>query len=270
MHFLREMSYVLEQSMQIAVLLEQVNKTYHNGTQAVAALRDLSLSVADGEFLALIGPSGCGKSTLLRLVADLEQIDSGRIAVFGKLPAQARRDRDYGIVFQVPVLFDWRSVQANIEVPLEVAGVSAHERQQRAQALLRLIGLADFATAYPWQLSGGMQQRVALARALALQPPLLLMDEPFGALDELSREHLQEELLRLRAESSAPPTIMFVTHSIAEAVFLADRVVVLSARPGRVSRNLPVDLPRPRRGGLRSSLEFFERVRAVRAALREP
>jgi NitT/TauT family transport system ATP-binding protein len=256
--------------MQTAVLLEQVNKTYREGTQAVAALQELSLSVADGEFLALIGPSGCGKSTLLRLVADLEQAERGRITVFGKSPAQARRDRDYGIVFQAPVLFDWRNVQANIEVPLEVAGVPARERQQRSQELLRLIGLADFAQAYPWQLSGGMQQRVALARALALQPPLLLMDEPFGALDELSREHLQEELLRLRAGNSTPPTVMFVTHSIAEAVFLADRIIVLSARPGRVSRNIPVGLAAPRQAELRSSLEFFEQVSAVRAALGVP
>ncbi len=193
-----------------------------------------------GEFVSLIGPSGCGKSTLLRIVGDLISPTSGSVTVNGKPAPQARLDRDYGMVFQAPILFDWRTVRANVELPLEVNGTPRDERTRRATDNLRLVELEDFAGHYPWQLSGGMQQRVAIARALAVDPAILLMDEPFGALDEMTRERMNLELLEIWRRTET--TIIFVTHSIAEAVFLSTRVVVMSARPGRISA---VDRYRP-------------------------
>jgi NitT/TauT family transport system ATP-binding protein len=217
----------------------------------------------------LIGPSGCGKSTLMRLIGDLEQPTAGAIRVRGKSPQQARRDRDYGIVFQAPVLYDWRTVRKNVELPLEVMGYDAARRRERADAMLALVGLQDFERAFPWQLSGGMQQRVSIARALAFSPALLLMDEPFGALDEITRERMQAELLAVWGSADTESTVIFVTHSIPEAVFLSDRVVVMSPRPGRISNIVTIDLPRPRDIATREAPRFFELATAVRESLRE-
>lgn len=247
---------------------DHVTKTYASGAGTITALHDVSLSIATGEFIALIGPSGCGKSTLMRLIGDLEQPTSGSVRVNTKTPQQARRDRDYGIVFQSPVLYDWRTVRKNVELPLEIMGYPVAERQSRATKMLTLVGLSDFYEAYPWQLSGGMQQRAAIARALSFEPAILLMDEPFGALDEITRERMQLELLNIWG-STAHTTVIFVTHSIPEAVFLADRVVVMSPRPGRVAQIVPVNLPRPRNFETREQTEFFKLVTEVRESLRE-
>ena len=244
-----------------------IARTFGSRGGVTEALRSVSLSVARGEFISIIGPSGCGKSTFLGIVGDLVEPTAGTIRVNGKTARQARLDRDYGIVFQTPVLYDWRTVIENVRLPLELAGRARGERQERPRALLRLVGLEGFRDHYPWQLSGGMQQRVSIARALALHPALLLMDEPFGALDEMTRDRLNLELLRIWSESSA--TALFVTHSIAEAVFLSTRVVVMSPRPGAIERIVPIDLPRPRTDKMRSDPRFFELITAVRESLRE-
>jgi NitT/TauT family transport system ATP-binding protein len=234
----------------------------------VEALRDIDLSVQRGEFVSLIGPSGCGKSTLLRIVGDLVPASDGNATVNGKPARQARLDRDYGIVFQAPVLFDWRTVQKNVELPLEITGVPASERATKARAMLELVELAEFGGQRPWQLSGGMQQRVAIARALALDPAILLMDEPFGALDEMTRERMNLELHHIWDRTGT--TVIFVTHSIPEAVFLSTRVVVMSARPGRISAIVPIDLPRDRSVETREMERYFKLVTEVREALRAP
>jgi NitT/TauT family transport system ATP-binding protein len=236
------------------------------GTRAVEALVDIDLSVRAGEFVSLIGPSGCGKSTLLRIVGDLTTPTAGQVLVNGKPAPQARRDRDYGMVFQAPILFDWRSVQGNVELPLEINGTPKEERARRAAEHLALVELSDFAEHYPWQLSGGMQQRVAIARALALDPAILLMDEPFGALDEMTRERMNMELLKIWDRTQT--TVLFVTHSIAEAVFLSTRVVVMSARPGRIASIVDIDLPRERTADTRETEAYFRLVTVVREALR--
>jgi NitT/TauT family transport system ATP-binding protein len=217
--------------------------------------------------VSLLGPSGCGKSTLLRLVADLIEPSEGRITIKGKSPRQARLDREYGIVFQSPVLYDWRSVLRNVQLPLEVMQVAPAERDTRAREMLALVGLKDFERHYPWQLSGGMQQRVSIARALSFKPSILLMDEPFGALDELTRERMNTELLNIWSKTDT--TVIFVTHSIAEAVFLSSRVVVMSPRPGRIEKIVSIDLPRPRNFETREQPRFFELVTQVREGLRE-
>ena len=235
------------------------------GGGRTVALEDISLDIAQGEFISLIGPSGCGKSTLLRLVGDLLAPTEGTILVNGKPAHQARLDRDYGMVFQAPVLFDWRTVEANVRLPLELFGTPRAERDARVQEMLELVELGGFTRHYPSQLSGGMQQRVAIARALAFQPALLLMDEPFGALDEMTRERLNQELLGIWARTGT--TILFVTHSIPEAVFLSTRVVVMSARPGRISSLVDVDLPQPRNETTREQERYFELVTQVREAL---
>jgi len=219
-----------------------------------------------GEFVSLIGPSGCGKSTLLRLIGDLTAPTSGTVTINGKPARQARLDRDYGIVFQAPVLFDWRTVQANVALPLEVKGLARPDREQRVKATLDLVELGDFARHYPYQLSGGMQQRVSIARALALEPSILLMDEPFGALDEMTRERMNSEVQRIWQQTGT--TVVFVTHSIPEAVFLSSRVVVMSPRPGRIVRVIDIDLPRPRTDDTRESARYFELITEVREALR--
>ena len=216
-----------------AIQVRGAHRVFGKGRKRVDALSAVDLTVADGEFVSLIGPSGCGKSTLLRLVADLDSPTSGEISVFGKSPRQARLDHDYGIAFQQSGLLPWRTVAGNVELPLKLHGVNSDVRRERVEELLELVGLTDFAKSHPDQLSGGMQQRVAIARALAESPRLLLMDEPFGALDEITRERMQNELVRICAETGA--AVLFVTHSIPEAVFLSDRVVVMSPRPGRIT-----------------------------------
>lgn len=247
--------------------IENVTKQFGSGVNAILALRDLSLSIQPGEFVSLIGPSGCGKSTLLRVIGDLLPPTQGAIRVKGKTPEQARLDRDYGIIFQSPVLYDWRTVAKNVQLPLEIMSVEKSEREKRAREMLDLVGLNEFRNHYPWQLSGGMQQRVSIARALAFHPTILLMDEPFGALDEMTREHLNLELLNLW--SATQTTVVFVTHSIAEAVFLSSRVAVMSPRPGRIDKIVSIDLPRPRSVKTRLAPRFFELVTQVRESLRE-
>jgi len=249
-----------------AVELVAVDKVFAAGrTGEVTALVGVDLAVAPGEFVTFIGPSGCGKSTLLRLVADLTEPTAGTVRVNGKTARQARLDQDYGIAFQQSGLMDWRTVVRNIELPLELRGWDRRRRRDRARELLELVGLPEFADHRPGELSGGMQQRVAIARALATGPRLLLMDEPFGALDEMTRERLQAELARIAAETGA--TVAFVTHSIPEAVYLSQRVVVMSARPGRVSAVVDVDLG-VRTEDTREAPEFFAKVTEVREALR--
>jgi NitT/TauT family transport system ATP-binding protein len=260
----------------VSVVLKGVGKVFHAGRPGqVVALTGVDLTVQRGEFVSLIGPSGCGKSTLLRLVADLIQPTSGTVTVAGKPARQARLEQEYGIAFQQAGLFEWRSVLRNVELPLELRGIGRRERRARAEEMLELVGLSDFAKHYPAQLSGGMQQRVAIARALAVHPPLLLMDEPFGALDEMTRERLQDELLGICARTGT--STIFVTHSIPEAVYLSDRVVVMSARPGRITAEVPVDLGRrsavaqAEQGAneqTRQSAGFFTGITKVRKALR--
>ena len=249
-----------------AVVVDKVTKVFNQGRpDEVVALSEVDLAVKDGEFVSLIGPSGCGKSTLLRLVADLIEPTAGTVTVAGKDAGKAREQQEYGIAFQQAGLFEWRTVLRNVELPLELRGMSRARRRERATEMLALVGLEEFGGHYPAQLSGGMQQRVAIARALAVQPPLLLMDEPFGALDEMTRERLQSELLGICAKTGT--STVFVTHSISEAVFLSNRVVVMSPRPGRIVTAVDVDLP-ARDDTVRQSEKYFEFVTAVRQALR--
>ncbi len=250
------------------VALEGVSKIFAGGKAGtgVEALADIDLAIRSGEFISLIGPSGCGKSTLLRIVGDLTSVSGGTVTVNGKPARQARLDRDYGMVFQAPILFDWRTVQRNVELPLEITGLDKAARAAKAKEMLALVELAEFGQHHPWQLSGGMQQRAAIARALALDPAILLMDEPFGALDEMTRERMNLELLRIWDRTGT--TVIFVTHSIAEAVFLSTRVVVMSARPGRVTKIVPIDLPRQRDTDTREMERYFQLVTEVREALR--
>jgi NitT/TauT family transport system ATP-binding protein len=249
------------------VRLRGVDKTFTaHGEVMTAALSGIDLEIRRGGFVSLIGPSGCGKSTLLRIIADLTQPTAGEVTVNGKSAAAARRGREYGIVFQAPVLFDWRRVEDNVRLPLELLGMGRGEREERAGEMLQLVELTDFARHYPYQLSGGMQQRVAIARALALEPALLLMDEPFGALDEMTRERMNSEVLRIWEKTGT--TVVFVTHSIPEAVFLSSQVVVMSRRPGRITHTVEVDLPRPRGMQTRELRRYFELVTEVRQELR--
>ena len=253
--------------MTAAVDVRGAGRTFGTRAGTVVALEEIDLTVEAGEFVALIGPSGCGKSTLLRLIADLDSPTSGTVEVFGESARQARLHQRYGIAFQQAGLLPWRTVAENIALPLQLHKVAKAERQARVAELLALVGLEEFAGRHPDQLSGGMQQRVAIARALAERPGLLLMDEPFGALDEMTRERMQTELARIAGETGA--AVVFVTHSIPEAVFLADRVVVMSPRPGRIRRIVPVDLgPEAERGeATREDEAFFAAVTAVREAL---
>ena len=253
--------------MTLAVDVAAVHKVFNAGrSNQVDALTDVHLQVAAGEFVSLIGPSGCGKSTLLRLIADLLEPTQGSITVNDKSPRQARLDQDYGMAFQQAGLFEWRTVAKNIELPLELKGWDKAKRQARSHEMLELVKLPDRAHAMPWQLSGGQQQRIAIARALAAHPSLLLMDEPFGALDEMTREHMQAELLRICGATQT--TVVFVTHSIPEAVYLSDRVVVMSAGPGRITSIIKVGIDRARDEETREAKQFYYKITEVREALR--
>jgi NitT/TauT family transport system ATP-binding protein len=248
------------------VSVRGVTKRFGEGSEAVVALSDVSLDVAPGDFVSLIGPSGCGKSTLLRTIGDLTTATEGEVRVGGRTAHDARVNRDYGMVFQKATLFNWRTVRRNVELPLEIMGYDKDERTRRATEMLELVELGEFARKRPQQLSGGMQQRVAIARALAFEPALLLMDEPFGALDEITRERLNDELLRIWERTGT--TVVFVTHSIPEAVFLSNRIVVMSPRPGRILAEIDVDLPYPRGEDTREHDRYFELVTEVRETLR--
>lgn len=254
---------------EIAISLDHVSMRYPGATkdEAVQALSEVSLNIHSGEFVSLIGPSGCGKTTLLRLIADLLQPSSGTLLIKDRSASQARQKREYGFVPQAATLYDWRTVLKNVELPLEIMNMTKAEREKRASELLALVGLTDFHNKYPWQLSGGMQQRVSIARALSFKPSILLMDEPFGALDEMTRERLNDELLNIWRNTNT--TIVFVTHSIPEAVFLSNRVIVMSPRPGRITRIIPIDLPYPRVFKTREMPRYFELISQIRENLRE-
>jgi NitT/TauT family transport system ATP-binding protein len=250
-----------------AVDLAGVSMTFNEGGSGeVRALDDVDLQVEGREFISLIGPSGCGKSTLLRLVGDLLSPTAGSVSVNGRTAAEARIDREYGMVFQSATLLEWRKILPNVVLPLEIMGMSPAEREERGREMLDLVQLGGFVDHYPWQLSGGMQQRVAIARALAFKPSILLMDEPFGALDEMTRERMQMELLQIWQETHT--TVLFVTHSIPEAVFLSTRVVVMSPRPGRVTEIIDIDLPQPRTLDTREDDRFYHLLTEVRESLR--
>ena len=229
------------------------------GASAVHALEEINFAVSDGEFVSLIGPSGCGKSTLLRVVADLSKPTRGKVQVGGESPNEARLKRKVGFVFQDPALLEWRRVLQNVALPLEIKGVSRREREKSAQELIELVGLKGFERSYPRQLSGGMRQRAAIARAMSTNPEVMLMDEPFGALDQITRDRLNMELLNLSQRKRM--TVLFVTHSIHEAVLLSDRVFVMTPRPGRISGEIEVDLPRPRNLESRESDTFIKLVK---------
>lgn len=233
-----------------------------NNGEDIVALNDVSLDIQQGEFISLLGPSGCGKTTLLRIIADLLQPTAGSVTINGQTPKEIRNQKKYGFVFQSPVLYDWRTVRRNICMPMEIMGIPKKERTARIDRMLELVGLQNFGYKYPFELSGGMQQRVGIARALALNPEYLMMDEPFSALDEFTREKLNEDLLNIWSKTNK--TIIFVTHNIPESVFLSDRVVVLSPHPGRISAVVDINLPRPRRNELRESPEFYEYVAKIR------
>jgi NitT/TauT family transport system ATP-binding protein len=249
-----------------AVDARGVTLTFDTDDGQVQALARVDLAVAPGEFVSFIGPSGCGKTTLLRIIADLEQPTAGTILVDGVSPEEARLKRHYGYIFQAPALYPWRTVERNVMLPLEVMGFAKAARRERARRYLALVNLAGFERKFPWQLSGGMQQRVSIARALSFEPDLLLMDEPFGALDEIVRDHLNEQLLRLWSKTGK--TVLFVTHSIPEAVFLSTRIVVMSPRPGRVIDVINCDFPSDRTLEIRETPEFLKIAQRVRAGLR--
>jgi NitT/TauT family transport system ATP-binding protein len=250
------------------VSIQNVNMIFGQGTHnQVHALKDIDLVIEPNEFISLIGPSGCGKSTLLRVIGDLLTPTSGQVTINGKSAHQARLQRDYGMVFQAATLYDWRTVAKNVQLPLELMKYSKAEKEARTRQMLELVELNEFHKHYPWQLSGGMQQRVAIARSLAFEPSILLMDEPFGALDEMTRERMNLELLSIWEKTQT--TVIFVTHSITEAVFLSTRAVVMSARPGQLIHDIKVDLAHPRNAETRESQRFFELETEVREALRE-
>ena len=250
----------------LAIDVRNVSLTFETADGKVDALSNVSLQVADGEFVSFIGPSGCGKTTMLRVIADLQQPTAGTLLVNGMTAEQARLARRYGYVFQAPALFPWRTIEKNLKLPLEVMGFSDSEQRQRAARYLALVNLTGFERKFPWQLSGGMQQRVSIARALSFDPALLLMDEPFGALDEIVRDHLNEQLLQLWDKTGK--TVLFVTHSIPEAVFLSSKIVVMSPRPGRIIDIIDCDFPRDRTLEIRETPEFLKIAQRVRVGLR--
>jgi len=249
-----------------AVDIRDLSLTFQTADGPVYALSQVNLEIAAGDFVSFIGPSGCGKTTLMRVIADLEQPTGGSIAVNGVSPQEARLARAYGYVFQAPALYPWRTIERNVMLPLEIMGLSRAERRDRARRYLELVNLTGFEKKFPWQLSGGMQQRASIARALCFDPALLLMDEPFGALDEIVRDHLNEQLLQLWDKTGK--TVVFVTHSIPEAVFLSTRIVVMSPRPGRIIDVIDSPLPRERPLDIRESPEFLEVAQRVREGLR--
>ena len=255
-----------EQAAEAVIEVEELSLTFETADGPVFALSEVNLTVNPGDFVSFIGPSGCGKTTLLRVIADLERQTAGRIAVNGVSPEAARLDRAYGYVFQAPALYPWRTVERNVMLPLEIMGLNAAERRDRAARYLDLVNLKGFEKKFPWQLSGGMQQRVSIARALSFEPDLLLMDEPFGALDEITRDHLNEQLLRLWERTGK--TVIFVTHSIPEAVFLSSKIVVMSPRPGRIIDVIDCNLPPDRTLDVRESKDFAEIAHRVREGLR--
>jgi len=248
------------------ITIDNLSLVFRAADAPVYALSDINLVINRGDFVSLIGPSGCGKTTLMRAIADLEQPTSGRITVNGVSPAEARLKRAYGYVFQAPVLYPWRTVERNVTLPLEIMGIPAAERSRRAQHYLAMVHLTGFERKFPWQLSGGMQQRVSIARALSFEPDLLLMDEPFGALDEITRDHLNEQLLELWERTGK--TVIFVTHSIPEATFLSSRIVVMSPRPGRIIDEIESDLHPKRALEIRETPEFIAIAHRVREGLR--
>ena len=251
---------------QSVVTAADLGLTFETGDGPVHALTGVNLTVGKGDFVSFIGPSGCGKTTFLRVIADLEKPTSGTITVNGMSPDEARKRRAYGYVFQAAALYPWRTIEDNIALPLEIMNVSAAERKARVARTLDLVNLTGFGKKYPWQLSGGMQQRASIARALAFDADLLLMDEPFGALDEIVRDHLNEQLLKLWAATEK--TICFVTHSIPEAVYLSTKIVVMSPRPGRVTDIIDSPLPKERPLDIRETPEFLEVAHRVREGLR--
>ncbi len=246
--------------------IRKLSLTFETADGPVFALSDIDLQIDHAEFVSFIGPSGCGKTTLLRAIADLEQPTGGELVVNGVTPHEARLGRAYGYVFQSPALYPWRTIERNVTLPLEIMGISAEERRARASRYLDLVNLSGFEKKYPWQLSGGMQQRASIARALSFDPELLLMDEPFGALDEIVRDHLNEQLLALWEKTDK--TVVFVTHSIPEAVFLSTRIVVMSPRPGRIIDIIETNFPRDRTLDIRETPEFLEVAHRVREGLR--
>nr|WP_199899486.1 ABC transporter ATP-binding protein [Sneathiella glossodoripedis] len=246
--------------------IEKLNLIFETPDAPVHALCDVDLTINEGDFVSFIGPSGCGKTTLMRVIADLETPTDGHISVNGMTPQQARENRAYGYVFQAPALYPWRTVQKNIQLPLEIMGISKQEQLERAKKNLALVNLEGFEKKFPWQLSGGMQQRVSIARALSVEPDLLLMDEPFGALDEITRDHLNEQLLSLWDKTGK--TVIFVTHSIPESVFLSSKIVVMSPRPGKIIDVIDCNLPRDRKLDIRETPEFLEIAHRVREGLR--
>jgi len=248
------------------IAVEHLGLVFQTNDGPVEALSDINLTIGRGEFVSLIGPSGCGKTTLLRVIADLERPTAGAITVNGVTPDEARAKRAYGYVFQAPALYPWRTIARNVALPLEIMGLDKAEREKRIAENLALVNLTGFERKYPWQLSGGMQQRVSIARALSVQPELLLMDEPFGALDEIVRDHLNEQLLQLWAKTNK--TVVFVTHSIPEAVFLSSKIVVMTPRPGKIHDIIDSDLPRDRNLDIRETPEFLRIAHRVRAGLR--
>jgi NitT/TauT family transport system ATP-binding protein len=250
----------------VVIDIKNLSLTFQTADAPVHALSDIDLQVRAGEFVSLIGPSGCGKTTLMRIVADLEQPTGGVALVNGMTPQEARLKRAYGYVFQAPALYPWRNVLGNVTLPHEIFGRSKGERDQKAKRYLELVGLAGFETKYPWQLSGGMQQRVSIARALSFDPAILLMDEPFGALDEITRDRMNEELLSIWRKTRK--TVIFVTHSIDEAVLLSTRIVVMSARPGRIIDVIDSTLPPDRSLETRESPEAIALAHRVREGLK--
>ncbi len=256
----------IESTTQPVVEARQLDLTFQTNDGPIHALKDVNLTVDKGDFVSFIGPSGCGKTTFLRCIAALETPTGGTLTVNGMTPDEARRNRAYGYVFQAAGLYPWRTIAKNIKLPLEIMGYSAREQDDREKNVLELVDLEGFGGKFPWQLSGGMQQRASIARALAFDADILLMDEPFGALDEIVRDHLNEQLLALWARTEK--TIGFVTHSIPEAVYLSTKIVVMSPRPGRITDVIDSPLPKERPLDIRDTPEFIEVAHRVREGLR--